>query len=84
MVKDEMVGWWYQLDGHESEQTPGDSEGQGSFACCSPCGLKESNMTERLINCTLKMANMLNLLTMFKSRIFLKERTDMCYHLNES
>lgn len=36
------------------------------------------------LNCTLKMANMLNLLTMFKSRIFLKERTDMCYHLNES
>ena len=50
MVKDEMVGWWYRLDGHESEQTPGDSEGQGSFACCSPCGLKESNMTERLNN----------------------------------
>ena len=40
----------HQLSGHESEQTPGDSEGQGSFACCSPCGLKESNMTERLNN----------------------------------
>ena len=29
---DEMIGWF---NGHESEQTPGDSEGQGSLACCS-------------------------------------------------
>ena len=36
----------HQLDGHESEQTPGDSEGQGSLACCSPQGHK--NMTEWL------------------------------------
>ena len=27
-----------RLTGHESEQTPGDSEGQGSLACCSPWG----------------------------------------------
>ena len=31
-----MVGWHHQLNGHESEQTPGDGEGQGSQACCSP------------------------------------------------
>ena len=31
-----MVGWHYQLNGHEFEQTPGDSEGQGSLVCCSP------------------------------------------------
>ena len=31
---------------HEFEQTPGDSEGQGSLACCSPNGRKESDMTE--------------------------------------
>ena len=42
--EDEMVGWHHQLNGHESEQTPGD-EGQGSLACCSPWGLKESAMT---------------------------------------
>ena len=30
-----MVGWHHQLNGHESEQTPGDSEGQGSLVCCS-------------------------------------------------
>ena len=34
MTEDEMVGWHHQLDGHESEQAPGDGEGQGSLACC--------------------------------------------------
>ena len=34
-----------QLDGHEFEQTLGDSEGQESLVCCSPWGLKESDMT---------------------------------------
>ena len=28
----EMVGWHHWLNGHESEQTPGDSEGQGGLA----------------------------------------------------
>ena len=32
-------------NGQESEQTPGDGEGEGSLACCSPQGLKESDMT---------------------------------------
>ena len=32
--------------GHESEQVPGDSEGQSSLVCCSPWGCKESDMTE--------------------------------------
>jgi len=36
MTENEMVGWHHWLNGHESEQTPGDSEGQGSLACCSP------------------------------------------------
>ena len=38
MTEDEMVGWHYQLSGHEIEQIPGDGEGQGSLACCSPRG----------------------------------------------
>ena len=38
----EMVGWHHQLNGRESEQTAGDSEGQGSLACCRPLGLKFS------------------------------------------
>ena len=35
MTEDEMVRSHHQVNGHESEQTPGDSEGQGSLACCS-------------------------------------------------
>ena len=42
-----MVGWHHRLNGHEFEQTLGDSEGQGSLACCSPLGHKESDMTEQ-------------------------------------
>ena len=38
MTEDEMVGWDHQLNGHEFEQAPGDGEGQGSLACCSPWG----------------------------------------------
>ena len=49
-TEDEMVGWHHWLNGHEFEQTPGDSEGQGSLVCCSPGGHKESDMTEWLIN----------------------------------
>ena len=41
-----MVGWHHQHNGRESEQTPGDSEGQASLACCSPWGCKESDTTE--------------------------------------
>ena len=49
-----MVGWHHQFNGHEFVQTPGDSEGQGSLACCSSWGCKESDMTERLSNNKLK------------------------------
>ena len=31
MTEDEMVGWHHRLNGHAFEQTPGDSEGQGSL-----------------------------------------------------
>ena len=44
MTEDEMVGQYYRLNGHKFEQTPGDSEGQGSLACCSPSGHKELDM----------------------------------------
>ena len=44
-TKDKMVEWYHQLNGHESEQTPGDSEGQGSLACCSSWDYKESDTT---------------------------------------
>ena len=41
-----MVGRYYQLNGHEFEQTLGDGEGQGNLVCCSPWGHKESDTTE--------------------------------------
>ena len=40
--------WHHQLNGHEFEQTPGVSEGQGSPACCSPWGRKQSDTAEQL------------------------------------
>ena len=45
VAEDEMDGWHHWLNGHESEQTPGDGEGQGSLVCCRPWGLKESDVT---------------------------------------
>ena len=48
MTEDEMVGWCYRLNGLEFEQALVDGEGQGSLACCSPWGHKESDMTEQL------------------------------------
>ena len=47
-TEDEMVGRHHQLNGHELEQTPGYSEGQGSLACCRPWDHKESDTTEWL------------------------------------
>ena len=45
MTEDEMAGWHHRLDGHEFEQTPGDSEGQGSLMWCTPWGCTESDPT---------------------------------------
>ena len=42
-----MVGWHHQLNAHEFEQALGAGDGQGSLACCSPWGHKESDMTEQ-------------------------------------
>ena len=46
-TEDEMVGWHHQLSGHEFEQTPADSEGQGSLECCTPRGHKEVHTIEQ-------------------------------------
>ena len=40
MTEDEMVGWHYQLIGHEFEQGLGVGDRQGRLACCSPWGHK--------------------------------------------
>jgi len=45
-----MIRWHHRLNGHESEQTLGDGEGQGGMVCCSQWGHKESDMTERFNN----------------------------------
>ena len=45
-----MIGWHHQLNGHEFEQTQGDSEGQESLACCSPRCRKQSDTTEQMNN----------------------------------
>ena len=49
-TEDEMTGWYDQLNGHEFEEILWDGEGQGSLACCSPWGQKESDIAERLNN----------------------------------
>ena len=45
MTEDRKIGWLHQLNRHEFEQTPGDSEGQGNWACCSLWGRKKSDNT---------------------------------------
>ena len=50
MPEDGMIGWHHRLNGHEFEQTPGESEGQGSLECCSPWDCKELDMSEQLNN----------------------------------
>ena len=53
MTEDEVVGWPHQLDGHEFERALGAGDGQGSLACCSPWGRKESDMTDNRTELTL-------------------------------
>ena len=48
MTEDEMAGWLHRLNGHESEWTPGDGDGQGGLACCDSWRCKESDTTEQL------------------------------------
>ena len=45
VIENEMLGWCHQLDGHEFQQTLGDSEGQRSLACFRTWGLRESDKT---------------------------------------
>ena len=44
-TKKELVGWFHWLNGHEFDQTLGDSEGQGSQACCRLWGCRELDKT---------------------------------------
>ena len=44
-TEDQMVGQHYRLNGHEFEQSLGDSEGQGRLVYCRLWGHKESDTT---------------------------------------
>ena len=46
MTEDEMVGWHFRFNRDEFEQILGDTEGQGSLACCSSWDRKELDITE--------------------------------------
>ena len=50
MTEDGMVGWHHQLNEHEFKYDLGVGDGQGSLACCSPWGHKESDMTGQMNN----------------------------------
>ena len=45
VTEDKMIEWHHWLNRHKFEQTLEESEGQGSLACCSPWGRKESDST---------------------------------------
>ena len=45
VTEDGMIVWHHWHSGHEFEQTPGDSEWQGSLGCCSSWDGKELDMT---------------------------------------
>ena len=45
-TEDEMVGWHHWLSGHEFEQTPGDSEEQGSLGCYSAWGRSQTQISD--------------------------------------
>ena len=47
-TEDEMVGWHYQLNGHDFGWIPRVGDGQGGLACCSSWGCKELERTKRL------------------------------------
>ena len=54
--EDEIVEWHHRFNGYEFEQALGDGDGQGSQACCSPWGHKESDNNN---NKTLSRAQLL-------------------------
>jgi len=47
-TEDKMIVWHHQVNGHEFEQTPRNSDGQGILASCSPWSHKELDMTQQL------------------------------------
>ena len=75
MAEDEMAGWHHRLKGHESEQAPGDSEGQGGLAVCSSRGCKESDMTQSLNSATVVREELLKIIFNLLSEYTLSKKT---------
>ena len=59
MTENEMVGWHHRRDGHEFDSTLGVGDEQGSLACCSLWGRKESDTTEKLNKTDIYIYNLL-------------------------
>ena len=66
-TEDEMVGWYHRLNGHEFEQALGVVDGQGSLACCTPWGRKESDTTEWLNWTELSWTKLITWITSFSN-----------------
>ena len=83
MTEDEMVGWHHQVNGHEFEKAVGVGDGQGSLACCSPLGCKESDTTEQLnwsiflINSIVFSENIINIKSKYPGK-YNKMTTNSC------
>ena len=69
VAEGEMGGWHHRLSGHESEQTPGDGEGQRSLECCRPRAHKLSDTTQQLNN-----NNAITLLIIISSLVCISNR----------
>ena len=79
MTENQMVGWHHRLEGHEFEQAPGDGDGQGGLACCSPWGHKGhaqtrlSNWTTTLHNNNNSIKNNIKASTLYNGELLLNE-----------
>ena len=67
MTEEELVGQHHQLNGHESEQAPGDGEGQGTLACCRPwgCRVRHDLETEQQSHFQKKIHNMFRMCVIY-------------------
>ena len=72
-----MVRWYCRLNGHEVEQTQGDSEGQGRLACYSSWGCKEMDATQQLKNNIVTVSGMLQPVIYEKPFLVLDGGSDM-------
>ena len=77
-AEDEMVGWHHRLSGHEFEQTPGDSEGEGLW-CCSPWGHKESDTIEQKQNDLMLLLFCRNIIKLVFSEYSIQQHTNTQY-----